>query len=349
MTKTITKPIPWNVAGLVNEVAIRENKLLYPRDYIYASEVGAPFIDRYYKMKAVPATNPPNQRSLRKFVAGRIWEYVFRQIFLTTGVFKHAEVKVDATYLNCLSVHGRLDFIAGGLIDGVEALEKLEILQLPDFLYKIGERIIEAWHGMLLEEKIIELKAVSTFAMDMVERKRAAIPQHTLQAYHYEKNGYCKGVICYVCKDDSRMAEFEIDAKATEPLYMADIERMTYYFRKKKIPPAEKLVIFDDILVKFSKNLGVEYSPYLTKVYGYKTPDDYRKDIGFIDKWNRTLTRMALIETGAKTLTGKPIVVTTKNIEVMQEINKSGYRFNDLLKMKVEAGKIDVEEIVNEI
>lgn len=345
MIQTQTKSTNWNLAQLWNEVAYKDNRPMVARDYIYASEIGHPYIDRFYKMKAVPYTNPPNNRSLRKFLAGNIWEHVVKQILVSCGVYKHEEVKVDAIpYPKMLSVHGRLDFKAGGYIDTVLALENVSQLQLPDFLYKIATRIIESLSGALLEEKILELKAVSTFAMDMVERRKCAIPQHTLQAYHYQKNGLIKAEVCYVCKDDCRMAQFGIDAEASEILYKQDITEMTHYFKKNKVPPLSPLAKFDTLLGKFGKNLGVEYSPYLTMVYGFKTPDEYRDSVKFVEKWNRALTRFALSESGATTPTGKPIVITPKNIDVKNEIIKAGYKFDECLSCKVAAGIVEEED-----
>lgn len=216
--------VDWSLAALWNEVAFKDNRPMVPRDYIYASEIGAPYIDRFYKMKATPYTNPPNNRSLRKFLAGNVWEHIVKQILVSCGVFKHEEVKVDATpYEGMLSVHGRLDFISGGYIDKDIAYANIALLNLPDFLHKIAERIIEKLAGGTLEHKILELKAVSSFAMDMIERKRCAMPQHSLQGYHYQKNKKIKAEVAYICKDDCRMAQFSLDKKECERLYMGDI------------------------------------------------------------------------------------------------------------------------------
>lgn len=339
--------VDWNFAQLWNEVAFKENRPMVKRDYIYASEIGSPFVDRFLKMKATPYTNPPNNRSLRKFLAGNIWEHVVKQILVACGVYRHEEVKIDATpYAGCLDVHGRLDFIAGGYIDAEEARARVELLALPDFLVKIAHRIIEGLAGGHLKEKILELKAVSTFAMDMVERRDAAIPNHTLQGYHYQKNGKYPASICYICKDDSRMAQFDINKKETEPLYKADIEQMTDHFRSGKRPELAPLAVFDYTQAKFSKNLGVEYSPYLTMLYKFKDPDEYRQAVKFVDKWNRGLARFVLAATGATTPTGKPITITPKNLEVKAEIIKAGYNFDEVLAARIEfgAGEDETEE-----
>lgn len=343
-TQSKIVPTAWNMAQLWNECAYKDNKPLMKRNYIYASEIGAPYIDRFYKMKAQPYSNPPNNRSLRKFLAGNIWEYVVRQIFVACGVYKHEEMKLDATpYPNGLSVHGRLDFIAGGYIDREEAVLNVSLLNLPDFMHQIAERIIEKLAGGTLEKKILELKAISSFAMDMVERRRCAMPQHSLQGYHYQRHGKLIAEISYICKDDCRMAQFGLDKKECEKLYKLDIEEMTDFFKKNKVPPKAPLAKFDILTGNFSKNLGVEYSPYLTKIYGMKNPEEFREAVKFVLRWNRTLARFALAEQGKKTPTGKPIVITANNLAVKAEIQKAKYNFQECLKCKIAAGVSDEE------
>lgn len=338
------KTVNWNLAQVWNRVAIKDNFDIKPRDYVYASEIGMPFYDRWHKMKGTKYTNPPNDRSLRKFLAGNLWEDVVRQVLIACGILKHEEVKIDGNpYPDTLGVHGRCDFIAGGYIDKDEAIFKLKEFSFNENLLKIGLGIIEEIGGSTLAKKIIELKAVSTFAMDKVERMGAAIPNHGMQGTHYAICGDIPTDVAYVCKDDCRLAQFPIILEVMEPLYREDLLQMTEYYKKKKPPPLAPLASFDFTLGKFSKNLGVEYSPYLLH-YGFETPDHYRQSVAFVEKWNRALTRFALAETGGKTPTGKPIAVTPKNNEVKAEIIKAGYKFEDLLKCKVELGATDEEE-----
>lgn len=341
--RLITEPVNWGLSQIWNEAAYKENRPLQKRDYVYASEIGMPFYDRYLKMKAVPYTNPPNNRSLRKFLAGNIWEYTTKHILIACGVYHNEEVKIDAKpYDDCLDVHGRCDFIAGGYIDYDASMARLNDMNFPDYLSIIGKKIIEALSGKELKRKILELKAVSTFAMDKVERMGEAMPNHTLQGYHYQKNGNIPADVAYICKDDCRMAQFSIVEAHTEPLYRADLEKMTHYFKKKKEPPKDPLIKFDDGYGKFSKNLGVEYSPYLSH-YGFETPDAYREAIKYCEKWNRVLNRYVLAETGATTPSGKAITITSKNKEIKDEIIKHGYDFTSILDCKIRLGA-DAEE-----
>lgn len=338
----------WSLAEIWNEAALKEDRPMKKRNYVYASEIGGAMYDRFLKMTAVPYTNPPTNRSMRKFLAGNIWEHTVKQILISSGVYKRDEIKVDAMpYDDCLPVHGRLDFIAGGFIDGDEAFKRLAALALPDYLFNVGKKIIESLEGQELTEKIIELKSCSTFAMDKVDKMNAPILQHTLQGTHYEMNAHMPADIVYICKDDCRMAQFSIDLAVSEPLYKADLQQITEIMKKGKKPPLEPLTKLDMMLGKFTRNLGVEYSPYLSH-YGFDTPEDYHAAVTHIEPWNRVLNRLVMIETKKTTPTGKAITLTSGNKTVLEEVEKylkkSGQKLQDIIELKIKLGGGDDDE-----
>ena len=337
-------PIKWNLTSIWNDVSYKEQRDQRERDYVYASEIGRPMYDRFLKMKAVPYTNPPTERSLRKFMAGNIWEHVVKQVFLAVGVFKKEEIKINnQPFDDLLGVHGRCDFICGGEINGDEARYMLSLITLPDVLFNIAIKMIDTLDGQFLEKKIYELKSVSTFAMDRLEKINQAIPNHTLQAYHYERGDKTMpAVVGYVCKDDCRMAEYPINSAVAEPLYHEDLKEITYYYRKNETPPKEPLLSWDPLQAKFVKNLGVEYSPYLSH-YGFNTPDEYRAATKFITSWNNGLKRYAQCETGMRTPKGAAMKLTDRNIEIKKEIEQQGFDFVEILRTKIDFG-VDQEE-----
>lgn len=336
--KTQKDSLLWDIATLWNRVAMKENRPLEKRDYIYASELGMPFVDRYLKMRGVPYTNPPNDRSLRKFLAGNIWEYVVKSILISCGVFKHDEVKSDSPDSSLmLSVHGRLDFMAGGTVDAAAAQKHLETMLLPEYLHKIAHGLIKSLDGVKLQESIVELKSVSTFAFDKIERANAPINNHKMQAYHYQKMTKKQATILYVCKDDCRMKQFWIKRSDVEDLYSDDVAQMTRFYKQKKMPPIEPLLLFSNEVASFEKHLGIEYSPYLTRLYGYKTPEEYRDDIQpKVTQWNRVINRYAAIAKGMTTPTGKELKITDSNKEVRKDIESKGFNFDQILARKVE-------------
>jgi hypothetical protein len=129
-----------------------------------------------------------------------------------------------------------------------------------------------------------------------------------------------------------------------EEAYMKDIAQKTYYYTRREQPPLDPLMGFDESIGNFSKNLKVEYSNYLTMLYGYGSPDDYRRSIEPITKrWNNVLGRYAKVEGGALTPTGKEMKISAENKEVRTEIIKSGYNFDELVQIKIQRSKEGIE------
>lgn len=338
-------PVKWHLAAIWNQVATKTNRPLKPRDYIYASEIGYAYCDRFLKMKAKPFTNPPNNRSLRKFFAGNVWEYLIKLVLLKAGIYRQEEVTLNSTpYRGLLDVHGRCDFIAGGIVDLEKCKYILEReLFMPDFMAETFEAVFAQWDGKNLEEKIMELKAVSSYAIKIAEARGFVSKSHMLQAFHYSKKAKLPASVVSICKDDATMIETEVTSDL-EKHYKADIKTMTEYFTKDQMPPIEPLVQFDEDLGKFSRNFRVEYSPYLSLLYKFESPEDYRNNVTYAEKWNSALTRYAKAELGHTTPTGKDIKITPLNAEKKEEMSKAGYDFKKLLKIKVDLITAGLEE-----
>lgn len=133
------------------------------------------------------------------------------------------------------------------------------------------------------------------------------------------------------------MAQYEINPDIVEPLYRADLLKITDYLNSGEIPPLEPLVTFDQTAGTFKKNFQVEWSPYLSH-YGFSNPDEYREAVKYADRWNRGIARYALCEIGTKTPTGKPMTLTAMNREVRTEIEAAGYNFDELLRCIINLG-----------
>ena len=268
------------------------------RDYMWASELGKAYCDRYLRMYAVPYTNPPNLRSRRKFQAGNMWEWVVGMVFISAGLLKKKQIRVRTELKNLLPVSGKLDFVVGGYFDYDSAKKKInEIkdslllldLELPPFFFDAIERFVEINKGKLLQEVVFEAKSVSSFMMEKVQKTGAMI-HNVLQDFHYVHGndmGIQLGKLEYLCKDDCIMEEFDVpDSEEIFHYYKADIKRMTGFYNEgfdkknpqKFMPPKEPMVIFEDGLYKFNKNWNVEYSPYLKMLYGFDEPENYRDE-----------------------------------------------------------------------
>jgi hypothetical protein len=334
----MSKEVSWSFANLWNDAVYSKQRDLVARDYIYASEIGGALVDRYLKMKAIKPTNPPNMRSLRKFETGNLIEWIVRFVLQRAGLIISEQQKIDWAYDGMLSVHGRLDFLAGGVPDFDKAKADIESLQLPESIVEssmyIVQKLTERYQGVALKKIVLEIKSCSSFVMDMIEKTEKPLKHHKNQCYHYVKGlDMDEGHIVYVCKDDLRMAEFPVwDDAETARAYANDVMAMTKYYRLNERPPLEPLITFED--GKFKKNFQVEYSSYLTLLYGFETPRDYSDSVkSQVARWSRVIARYA-----------KGEKITAKNEEVKAEIIADGYDFNYIVEMAKNAGVSEEED-----
>lgn len=294
---------PWDFCVLWND-ALRSvpEKPLVKREHCWASELGGSYVDRYLRMHAVPYTNPPNERSRRKFLVGHIFEWIVGMVMVTTGILQKRQVRAEVEIPGLLRVTGNLDFIAGGEIDWEKSqyeIDKLKLLfsqsydDAPafithsiDYIFKV---ITKQFKNKPLQEVVFECKSISSRMFERIQ-KAGAMPHHVLQSGHYllgSKIPIAK--IGYISKDDCLMEGFDVDnSRKLAAAYRDDVQMMTNYFnatnRKnplRSLPPKQSEILFDEVLYRFEKNFKVEYSPYLEMLYGYKTPEEYR------DKWTK--------------------------------------------------------------
>lgn len=317
----------WSFTQLWNECVMSSNRPVTARDYCWASEMGGGMIDRYLRMTGVQPTTPPNIRSLRKFEAGNIFEWIVRFVLSRAGILRDFQDEVWFEREGLLKVKGKLDFIAGGIIDPERAKADVASLGLPESIQAassyIVEKLAEKFGDEPLSLLVLEIKSCSTFAMDRMEVTNKPILKHELQCFHYVNGlGMEEGRVVYICKDDMRMMEFPVFSKGPSAArYIDDLKRITEHYNSGVRPLPEPLVMWDHDAGKFSKNLDVEYSPYLSMVYGYLTPRNYSDHVApIISRWNRVLKRYA---DGEK--------ITDKNADVKQEILASGYNFDELV------------------
>lgn len=272
---------------------------LQPRDYLWASELGKPYIDLWYKLKATPYTNPPDSRAKRKFESGNIWEWIIELILKRSRLIIEQRTRCEWQYNGLMKVTGKADFIAGGSPGWEQARNEVGNIGLPDFLEERAVQVIdylenEYPNGMGV--KPLEIKSVSAFMFEALENKSRALKIHRLQLFHYLKSlDMPRGDIIYVCRDDNRMMQIPIylEDGATEHEYKTWIEGMTNAFRGETPPEPEKCIVFDDDMGKFTKNNQVAWSGYLTMIYGIENQAEF--DNMYMSKasnWNRVVSRV---------------------------------------------------------
>ena len=150
--------------------------------------------------------------------------------------------------------------------------------------------------------------------------------QHALQAFHYLiSKGDKLACIEYVNRDDAMIKEFYIqkDNQDLEEEYKSRIEKITDCFKSNIMPQKELEVSFNEELMRFEKNWRVEYSNYLTSIYGYSEPESYR------ERWDKTIA--SFNRTFHRVVTGANM--TKLNLEVISEAKGLFPRFDSYVDM----------------
>lgn len=349
----------WRLDDIWNESlhSIPERPL-QARNYIYASELGGSYIDRYLKMNAVPYSNKPNDRSLRKFSAGHLFEWVVGLVLTMSGILKSRQLRGEFQIPGCIPVAGKLDFIAGGIVDWDKAEETVKEIQklfsvavsdMPPIVFHAVDKILAQFRAKFknnpLKEVVFECKSVSSFMSDKLERTNEPMSHHVLQCLHYLlSNEMDEAYLFYISKDDMKAYQFDIqNDKSVFGRYAADVRQMTEYynagFDKKKplkfAPPKEEEVTFDSGTFRFNTNYKVEYSNYLTMLYGYSSPMAYRENWDSrISGWNRVFKRQ---------VTGENI--TAKNKEIIDDALTIFPNWEQLVDVAAKSGAFQTEEV----
>lgn len=281
------------VASLWNEACEMDfSKPYTPRDYMWASEIGGAFVDRFLKMTGVQPSNPPNARSRRKFRAGDIWEWTVWYLLGRAGLLIESQKECWVELPGCIRTKGKLDMLVGGKPDLDKGMKAMRELGLPEFFDAFVDKILQ--NPVEFERSVVEVKSCSSFMMDRYEATQKPNRHHVFQTFHYCYSEKLPGSIFYVCKDDCRMLQFHINHDDVDVYtgYENDVKNFTNYFLRNEQPPIEPLARIDDE-GWWEKNWGIEYSGYLTMMYGYETPEAYRDDVEkFVNRWNRIIDRI---------------------------------------------------------
>jgi hypothetical protein len=330
----------WSFAEIWNRsLESREERPLIKRDRMWASELGGSFVDRYLKMNAIPFSNPYDPRSLRKFEAGRIFEWIVEMVLVRAGILISKQDWIPYQYPNLLMVTGKLDHLAGGTPDYEKAKATIEHTAFPEFIKTAAVAVVESLaeqHPNGLNHVILEIKSVGSLMFHRYDTYKIADDKHVLQLFHYLKGTDSpEGHIVYISKDDLCLAEIGVfkDTERLETTYHKDIERMTHYIKNKEMPPKEPEITFDENTGHFASNWKIAYSPYLTKVYGFKNQAEFdEKNKPIATRWNRVVGRYK---------EGKDL--TKNNLSAIEEMRLVFPNIEELLEIAKKA-KVTEEE-----
>jgi hypothetical protein len=389
----------WGMATAWNEIIGKgtPEREMVERDYIWASELGKPNIEIFLSMKGVVPSNPPNERSHKKFLAGNVFEWIVSMMLQRAGIMQETQTRHSYQYPDTLRVSGRIDFLVGGVPQFDAYHDKMMEMGAPEGLLLGAEGTIKYLTEKFpegLPPKYLEIKSCSSFSMNAMEQTGRSSRVHRLQLFHYLKSAnHLHGNVVYLCRDDMRMLEvpLRLDDQGTEKDYHDTMIAITKYYNahkntkieefivsteegrefvwKEGMPPLEKHIVWDDDYGKFVRNWGVEYSNYLTMLYGFESQKDFEDAvIPIVMRWNRVMTRLKKAQARNQWLSERQIgdesvvkakiegtrgyryyvvilgeevpvpeklrtgyEMTAKNLEVLLEIKEAGFEINELL------------------
>ena len=250
-----------------------------PRNEIWASDLGKPFIDRYLQMKGEPYSNPSDGQGLFNFFLGKQLEKGVADMLKSCHIAHSAQEKITIQAMpekDYLPVVGKPDLILEvknwkDVLNNIdEAIEKLtdEDSRLKDkktFL----KGLVGNWQEKYpegLRKTVFEIKSINSMAFRYHKNTGGlsnAYPHHKLQLYTYMNGLHLdEGHILYVAKDTGFIEEIVIQtSNQLDKEWRDDIKTITKYFKANQMPPLEPLEIGG------KGNWRAKYSRYYDLLY----------------------------------------------------------------------------------
>lgn len=318
-----------------NRIVPRVRKETKTRDYITFSDLGKPYLDRYFKMKGVEPTNDFDDRVLRIFDAGRVWEFIILRALTLAGILnqKQTYVEIPAT-TGRLRVMGFLDCTIGGFVNWEDAEKKIE-QHLAEYKLSIDNEIVERKALGIIEglrkqyptgnipEILVEVKSINSMAFWAHKNRDEqgnflGYIHNKLQMFGYMKaTGIKDGILLYQSKDDGVMEEMGLSLGNEEMsrLYNEDVETMSGFYLTNTQPPKEDDIVWNDKKKMYEANWRIERSPYLTLITGLekeKWIEKTNKEVNALNleyKWKLRAIEMGLDIKGMETPEVKKLVM----------------------------------------
>lgn len=299
------------------------DRLVSPRSYIYASDLGRGLVDRLLTMRGITPTNKFTSRLLRVFDVGNMFEAEMKRMFELWGIFISSQNRIVVETPGLLTVVGRHDPLIGGEIKYEEAKARINEVQrdengdvmydpnvwdndyYPLFKYDkyIRERALALLDKLVelypngVEKMITEIKTVNSQAFWADKNKHEltdffkGYDHHRLQLHTYVKGLNIPGRLLYMSKDDQTLMESQVDMndKKLEKLWLADVAAMTKLYNEAQMKP----------LLKKDKNGRITIADWLRPYQEQNIVwNEDKKE--FEKNWKATYTNYLTLITGFK-------------------------------------------------
>lgn len=278
----------FSIQTLWNDL-ITEDRPAPARDYIRASEIGKPFLDRYLAMKGVPYSNPFQARVKRIFDSGLIFEEAVERVFRLLGVLIDSQTEVVLEKPNMLKVIGHYDQRVGGVIDVEKAKKAIAQENTSEWVKNRASKLLEklsAENPDGFQTMITEIKTVNSMAfwahknINPETGMFKGYDHHKLQLLTYlMATGEEHGRILYISKDDLTLMELGVMRwnEALIERWERDVSTMTRYYKENIEPPKEDDIVYDEHKKLWTYNWMIERSNYFTHITGFETVEQWQE------------------------------------------------------------------------
>jgi len=267
----------WNIKDLVTDlIGYTAETVPTPREVIWASDLGKPWIDRWHSMKGTPYSNPADSKGLFAFFLGKQIEKGLTDMLKTCEIAYNSQDKVEIKAEGCLPVVGRPDIYLevkdwDKIIDGVDkAISELESGEQKAKDKKTALKgLLQNWktkYPQGLPKTVFEVKSINSYAFKYhkgTDGLSNAYPHHRLQLYTYLKGlGLNEGHLVYIAKDTGWVEEVVIRTSSTlDKEWMDDVRGFSQLWFANKTPELEPT------MVGGKANWQVNYSRYKDLLY----------------------------------------------------------------------------------
>jgi len=266
----------WSISQIWNESFQVEKYEPKVKNYISASEIGKSYLERWYKMKGTPETNPAPDRVLRIFAAGNEFHHLMQRVFEKIGILQSKETYCEIPETpEHLKILGYYDAQIGGFADWTIARENVKLAGFSKFVEYTALKLIDSLEKEYpegLSKRICEVKSMNSRAFHYhKDDLTTGYEHHQLQLYTYLKaTGLSEGVILYISKDDLCLQELPVfnPSERLEEKWQTDIRTMSKYIRDNVKPPADDYIVFDNSTHKYGINWKVSRSSYFDLITG---------------------------------------------------------------------------------
>ena len=276
-----------DIAQLWNESLEQERYEVKERNYINASDIGKSMLDRFYKMKGIPETNPYDYRVLRIFAAGNEFHHLLKKVFEKIGILIDSEQRIEIPATEkTLKIVGYYDLNLGGKINTEQAEKRIKEYEFSFYVEQKALRLAHYFkekYPQGFEPTICEIKSVHSNAFWSKKYYLAeAYPWWKLQIYTYLKAlNISEGRLFCISKDDLSLIEYIIryPDKILEEKWVKDVEAISNYYLKNIEPPKEPEIIFNETKKKYVINWMLARSPYFTKITGFTDTEVWGEEL----------------------------------------------------------------------